>query len=461
MNALRRFFRIDEAGSSVSTELVAGLSTFLTMSYIVFVNPAILSDSAGAGMDFGAVMIATCLASAAACLAMGLLANYPIALAPGMGHNAIFSFVICGAMGFTWQQALAATFVSGCLFLVLCAVPFREKVLELIPESLRQAIGAGIGLLIALVGLEYAGIVIGKAPTYVTLGNLQQPATLVAISGLVVTLVLMARRFRGAILAGVVTAAAVGYATGVFAFTGLEWSLPKASAAGSFVSGFGHLLDNPMDLVSILFVLFFLDLFDTVGTLAGVTSRAGLMKEGKLPRARWAFFSDAFGTVTGAALGTSTVTSYIESGAGIQAGGRTGLANMMTAGLFLLTVAALPVVKLVAVSTPVEYTYGFVDGAPQVFTAFLYPTIAPALIVVGAMMMQNVVRIDWEDPTEYLPAFLALLIMPVAFSITDGIAFGFVAMSLLKIATGRWRDVHWTFHLISLLFVARFVWLTV
>ncbi|MFW5798329.1 MAG: NCS2 family permease [Planctomycetota bacterium] len=445
-------FKLKENGTTVGVEAAAGVSTFLAMSYIIFVQPAILG---GAGteanpLDAGAVMVATCLASAVACFAMGLLANYPIALAPGMGHNAIFAFTICGAMGLSWQQALAATFISGAIFVVLCWVPFREKVLEMLPQSLSLSIGAGIGLLITLVGLEYGGIIVNHPATLVTLGDLGKPGPAVALLGLLVAVVLMALKFRGAILVSVAVAAAAGWAGGLVdgSTAGEAASLSSlGQTAGAFWGGMRGLTDSWAVLLEVIGILLFLDVFDTVGTLVGVGTRAGFIEDDKLPRARWAFLSDALGTVVGAVLGTSTVTSYVESSAGVQAGGRTGLANMVTGGLFLLSLAALPLLGYVTFSVEMS------DGQ------LLYPAIAPALIVVGAMMMQNVGKIDWEDPTEYLPAFLTLVIIPLSFSITHGIVAGVVAYAILKLVTRRTKEAHWGLYILAGLCVLWYIFL--
>lgn len=449
---LEKIFKLKENGTNIRAEVIAGITTFLALSYIVFVQPAVLS---AAGMNPGSVMLATCIASAISCVLMALLANYPIALAPAMGHNFFFAFTVCLGMGFTWQQALAANCLSGTIFLLLSLFALREKIMTMIPGSIRHGIAVGIGLLICLVGLEYAGIVVQAPGTYVKLGDLKDKYTCLSLLGLAVTMILMAHGVRGAVLGGMIAATVAGLLTGLLkkpliTYQGL--SLEPTF----FKLDFHGLLSRPNALLSIFFVFLFLDFFDTVGTLAGVCSGAGLFdKDGNLPRARQAFLSDAAGTVIGTIFGTSTITSYVESAAGVQAGGRTGLTSIVTAILLLASIVAYPLLSVVAAGIPIH------DPAnPAVILRTVYPVIAPALIIIGAMMMMNVARIKWNDPTEYLPAYLTIVIMPLAVNITEGIAFGFISMSILKAATGRIKDVHWAFHIISLLFIIRYLLLT-
>lgn len=451
MQLLNRLFSLDKRSTNLRTEILAGLTTFMAMSYIVFVQPVILGI---AGMPRGGVFFATCVASAVACLLMGLLANYPIALAPAMGHNAFFAIIVCGAaaeggMGFSWGQALAAVFIGGAIFAVLSFFGFRAAIMQFIPETLKRAIAGGIGLLITLIGLEYAGIVVNHPETLVTFGNLHNRYTLLAVFGLAVTLVLLAREVRGALLYGIGATAVVGCGLTFLGWSTLTLDIQQYAnlnpADTMFKLDFTGLFSHHGFMVVILTFLF-LDVFDTVGTLVGVSERAGLLdEEGKLPQARWALFSDAVGTVIGSVLGTSTITSYVESAAGVQAGGRTGLANVVTAVLFMLSLVLYPILGVVS------------SGVGP--NGSMYPVIAPALIVVGAMMLKSVAGIAWEDPTELLPAFLTLIIIPLAISITEGIAIGFIAYSLLKLATGRWGDVHWGFHVVSLALLLRYIFL--
>jgi len=600
LDRLARRFKADQLGSTGGQEVRAGVTTFLTMSYIIFVQPALLSQ---AGMDYHGVLIATCVASAAATLLMGLLANYPIALAPAMGHNAYFVFVVVAmnpltgrpGHGITWQMALTAILISGLIFIIVAFVGLREKVMHAIPDSLKYAIAAGIGLLIALLGFKNSGLITSSPATLVQLGRIGSPGALLALFGLAVIALLSVLRVRGAILLGILLTAGAGYVaqplfglpeslvkaperviglpgrprvllytpkataenatfartctdelkqqleqSGGFASvtlvrpgetaggqaptflmpidptwtlseeeqkreTGkrlglrkalarqarenaadiviwgrigdeagkgqalrfraidgrpentmllLEMSSPSSSAAvpatffRKFADGlkqktktvlqfdFSHLFT--LGMIEIIFVFFFLDLFDTVGTLVGVGQQAGFMKDGKLPRARRALFSDAVGTVVGACLGTSTVTSYIESAVGVEEGGRTGLANMVTAALFLVAIVFSPIIAVIGQAKCV---------------------IAPVLILVGCVMMSCVRHIKWADATEAIPAFLTLVIIPLAFSITDGIAFGFIAYAFLKLVSRRRREATWVIYVFAVLFLLRYIFL--
>ncbi len=439
---LEKLFRLQESGTTVKREIVAGCTTFMTLSYIIFVQPAVLS---AAGMDPGAVMAATCITSALAMVLMALLANYPIALAPGMGHNFYFTFTVCLTLGVSWQNALGAVFIAGVLFVLLFFVGLREKVMTILPVSLRNAIPAGIGLLIALVGLEWAGLIVDHPATYVTLGDLKSPPALLSLFGITVIAILFALKVRGAILVGILASTIVGLITGMVKFEGIVDAPP--SIAPTFLQlQIPNIFVDPK-MISVIFIFIFLDLFDTVGTLVGVGEQGGFMVDGKLPRARQALLSDAVATSAGALLGTSTVTSYIESASGISAGGRTGLTSIVTAVLMLLALFFNPLIKMVGAGVPIGEN------------TFLYPIVAPALIIVGSFMLKNVVSIDWDDMTESIPAFLTLLLMPLTISITEGIAFGFISYALLKLVTRQGRQVHWLIYLFAVLFVARYIWL--
>ena len=443
-DTVRNFFRIGERDSSLTTETLSGATTFMAMSYILFVQPAILHE---AGAPKGGVFFATCVASAIACLLTGLLANLPIAQAPAMGHNAFFVYTVCITMGFTWQQGLAAVCVGGIVFMLLSFVGVRETIMTIIPANLKRAIAGGIGLLITLIGLEYAGLVVDHQETLVQFGNVTNKYTLLAVAGLAITLFLLSIEVKGAIFFGILATGLGGYV-----LTALGIPLLEAQDAPTLNPGETVLaLDfagffSKKGAMGVVLTFLFLDVFDTVGTLVGVGQRSRLMnREGKLPGARWALFSDATGTTVGAMLGTSTITSYVESAAGIQAGGRTGFSNLVTAGLFILSLMLYPALALF--SSPV--------GPQQ-----LYPVIAPALIVVGAMMLQGLADLEWADPTELFPAFLTIVIIPLAVSITDGIAVGCIAYSFLKLSTRRWGDIHWSFHCISLALLLRYIFLT-
>jgi AGZA family xanthine/uracil permease-like MFS transporter len=434
---LERAFHLEEARTDVRKEIIGGLTTFMTMSYIIFVQPAILGQT---GMDKGAVMVATCLASALATLLTGLLARYPIAQAPAMGHNVFFAVTVCGLMGYSWQVALGANFISGIIFTALALGGVAGKLIDVIPDSLKNAIAAGIGLLIALIGLEYAGIVVAAPGVLVGLGELGSKPVLLVFFGLVLIAVLMAYRVPGAILWGILATAVVGLPLGVVKYHGVFSSPPPIAPTLFKLDIIGALKSG---LIPIIFVFFFLDVFDTVGTLVGVCAPAGFFKDGRLPRANQAMLADALGTVAGTVLGTSTVTSYIESSTGIAQGARTGLANVFTSVLFLGALFLSPLAEMVGGS----YIY-----KEQV----LHPVIAPALIIVGFLMMKSVVRIKWDEVSEAIPGFLTLVIMPLAVSITDGMAFGFISYSVIKLARGEGKKVHWLVYLISVLLVVRY-----
>lgn len=438
---LERIFRFQEAGTNIRREVTGGATTFLTMAYIIFVQPLILG---AAGMDTGAVMAATCISAALASFCMAILANYPIALAPGMGTNVFFTYTVVGALGFTWEQALAATFASGVAFLALSSVGFREKVIHSIPANLKYSVAVGIGLMISVVGLEWSGIVVDHPATLVGLGDLTSRPVLVSLAGLTVMAVLFARGFKAALLVGILFNLVVVLALGMVQYSGVVGAIP--SLAPTFLK-----LDLPglltWEMVPVIFVFFFLDLFDTVGTLTGVSQKAGFLKpDGTLPKARRALLADAIGTVGGSLLGTSTVTSYVESAAGIASGARTGFANLVTGSLFLVALLFSPLISMVGGGIPG-------DGLQ------LYPVIAPALIVVGCFLMTGVRKIEWRDYSEAFPAFLTIVIMPVTFSITEGLAFGFISYTLLKIARGRIREVPPLVGAFSLLFVVRYIWM--
>jgi AGZA family xanthine/uracil permease-like MFS transporter len=435
---LERLFRLKAAGTTPRIELLAGVTTFVTMAYIIFVQPAVLS---AAGMDHGAVLTATCLASALATLLMALLANYPIAVAPAMGHNFFFAFSVVVAGGTPWPVALGAVAIAGTIFILTAGIGLRERVITAVPESLKHAISVGIGLLIALVGLEWAGIVVDAPGTLVKLGTLTSPPVLLALGTLVVMAILMARRVTGAMLIAMTLGLAVALAAGFVRFEGLVARPPSLAPTFLKLDVLGAL--RP-DLIDVVMIFFLLALFDSIGTLIGITSRIGLATGRTFPRARQALLADAVGTVAGAALGTSTVTAYIESSTGVAAGGRTGLASVVTAALFLVALFLHPVVKMIGGGVAVD------NGVT------LDPVVAPSLILVGVLMMDGVRHIRWDDLTDAIPAFLTMITMPLAVSITDGIAFGFIACALLKPATGRGRELDWLAYLFAALFVVRY-----
>ncbi len=438
---LQRLFKLRENSTNLRTEVVAGLTTFMTLSYIIFVQPTVLS---ACGMDFGAVLVATCLSSALATFLMGFYANYPIALAPGMGQNFFFAFTVVMKMGISWQQALGTVFISGALFFLLSFFGFREKLIDGIPDSLKEAIAVGIGLFIALVGFQWAGIVVGAQGSLVGLGALHSKPVLLSLCGILFTVVLMARKARGSLLWGILATGLLGLPLGVVRYHGLVGAIPSLTPTLLKLDVAGAL---DLGLLSVVFVFFFLALFDSVGTLIGVSNQAGMLVNGKLPRAREALAADAFGSVSGALLGTSTVTAYVESAAGVAEGGRTGMANLVTGVMMLLSLFFYPLCQMVGEG------FQIADGTR------IYPVVAPALIVVGSLMLRNVKRIPWDDTTEAIPAFLTIVMMPFAFSITEGIAFGFISFALLKLVTGRGREVHWIVYLFAVLFVLRYIFL--
>ena len=448
-NWISRYFQLEANGTTLQREVVGGVTTFLAMSYIIFVQPGVLSQ---AGMNFQAVLSASCLAAALSTFLMGLIANYPIALAPGMGENFFFVYTLCAAaplgFGLSWQQALGAVLLAGLFFIAITLTGIRAKIVNSIPDSLKRGIAAGIGLFITFIGLEYGGLIVAAPGTLVRLGDFSEPATLASLLGLLVLAVLLAFGVRGAILLGILATTAIAAAFGLIHFHGIFSA--QINLAPTFLKFDlrGLLALGPSKLAAAIFVLFYLALFDTVGTLVGVGQQAGLVKEGKLPRAGRALFADAVGTTVGAGLGTSTITCYIESAAGVSDGARTGLANIVTGCLLLAAVFFSPLAAMIGGGVQVGTANGSVTR---------YPTLAPALIVVGSMMLKVVREFNWDDPTEYLPAFLVLVGIPLTFSIADGIAFGLIAYVVAKVATGRWRECPALTYVFAALFVLQFL----
>ncbi len=442
MASLTRFldgyFHLAENHTDPWTELRAGLVTFLTASYIIFVQPAVLSET---GMDFGAVMTATCLASALGCLIMGLGANYPIALAPGMGINFYFTYSVVIGQGISWQVALGAVFLSGIVLILLTLTRFREVLLNAIPTDLKYGIAAGIGMFITFIGLVQGGLVVDHPGTLVQLGPLTSLPAVFTLLGLILIGTMMVWKVKGAILIGMVGMSLAGLPFGLVQFSGVV-SAPPSLASTWMQMDLGGAFD--LGLLTIAAVFVFVDLFDTAGTLVGVGQQAGFLKEGKLPRATRALLPDAVATTAGAMAGTSTVTCYIESSAGVAEGGRTGLASVVTALLFLLALLFSPLANMIG--------GGYVGEEGTRF----YPITAPVLIVVGCLMASNLARIDWRRWEEALPAFLILVGIPLTYNIADGMALGFIAYPIIQIFSGRARQVHWCMYLIGLLFVLRY-----
>jgi AGZA family xanthine/uracil permease-like MFS transporter len=447
---LTRQLKLREIGTTSRTEVLAGVTTFATMAYIIFVQPVVLG---AAGMDQGAVFTSTCLITALSTALMAVLANYPVAVAPAMGHNFFFAYVVVLTMKVPWQVALGAVFISGLIFVATSSFGLRERLVAAVPESLKCSIAAGIGLLITLIGLEWAGLVRLDPNTFVTLGHLDSRPVVVAMIGLLTMIVLMARGIKGSILIGIAAAAIVGIVLGVVKAPAGIVSLPPSMAPTAFKLDVGGAISQ--GLFAIIFIFFFLDLFDTVGSLIGIAKQAGLMENGKLPRVGRALLADAIGTVSSALAGNTTMVSYIESAAGVAAGGRTGIAALVTAGLFVVALFFSPLVAAISGGFPIEEMIQV--GPQQVSHSFvLYPVTSPALIVVGSLMIRAVREVDWMDFTEALPAFLTMALMPLTFSITDGMAVGFITYALLKLVTGRGKEVNWLIYLFAVLFVVRY-----
>ncbi len=444
---LDRIFKLRENGTSIHTEVIAGSTTFLSMAYIIFVQPAVLSQ---AGMDFGAVMMATCLSSALTCIIMAFLANYPIALAPGMGENFYFVFTVVIGMGIAWETALGAVFISGVLFLFLTAFNIREMIIDAIPKSLKNAIPAAIGFFITFIGLVQAGIIV-KDPGggVVMLGNLHAPPTVLALTGLLVILLLMLRRIRGALLIGMLATTVIGLFMGVVTYKGFVSMPPSISPTLFKLDIIGALHQS---FIPVLVVFLLMDMLDTVGTLIGVGQATGLMENGKLPRAQQALFADAFGTAAGALLGTSTVTSYIESTTGVREGGRTGLTAVIVAVLMILSIFFSPIVAMVGGG------YSVLDDKGN-FLYTLFPVTAPALILVGSFMANTLRRCEFDDLTDAIPAYMTIVGMPLTFSISNGLAFGFILYPLLKLMAGRGKEVSWLMYILGGIFVVKYVFI--
>ena len=428
---MEKLFQLKAHGTTVRKEILAGLTTFLTMAYILAVNPGMLG-LIGNGMTAGAVFTATALASAIATICMALTANLPVALAPGMGLNAFFTFTVVMGMGYSWQLALTAVFLEGILFIVLSLFNVREAIVKAIPTNLKKGVAVGIGLFIALIGFSNSGIIVGGNGTIVALGNLSDPQPLMALVGLIIIIVLYTLKVPGAILIGILITSVICIPVGVISIP-KGWS-PFSMPAAPLLFQFEWSNIFTFKFFTVFFTFLFVDIFDTVGTLVGVTTQAGLIdKNGDIPRVKQALLSDAIGTVAGAALGTSTVTSYIESSAGVAAGGRTGLSALSTGVLFLLALVLSPLFLLV-------------PGAAT----------SPALIFVGFLMMAPVIDIEFKDPTEGIPAFLAIVMMPFAYSIAEGIVYGVISYVLLKAVSGKHREIPVVTYVLIVVFILRF-----
>lgn len=429
-SAIDRFFHLSENHTTVRSEFVGGLTTFLTMAYIIAVNPKMLSET---GMAVDGVLFATCIAAAVATLVMGLYANYPIALAPGMSLNAYFTYVVCLGMHVPWRSALGVIFFSGCIFLLLTVTGIREQIVNGIPDCLKHSTAGGIGMFIAFIGLRNAKIVVANPATFVGLGTFANHETQLACIGLAIMLVLMARKITGAILAGIAATTLLGILRGMAAWPTAIFSLPHPSATFLQLDLRGAL---HLGLLEIIFIFLFVDLFDNIGTLVGVCEQGGFVVNGKIPRVGRALVSDAIGSIFGSLTGTSTITSYIESAAGVAAGAKTGLSNVFVAALFLMAAFCAPLASAI----------------PGYATA-------PALVLVGALMTESIARVQWADFTEAIPAFVALLATPLTFSIATGLSLGVISYTLVKVAAGKFRDVSLVIWILTALFILRYAYL--
>lgn len=425
--ALDRYFGLAQQGTDVRTEFIAGVTTFLTMVYIVFVNPIILGK---AGMDQGAVFVATCVAAAVSTLVMALYANYPIALAPGMGINAFFAFTVVLTYKYTWQQALAAVFCSGVLFFLISVFRIRQYVIDSIPQNLKLAVSAGVGMFLGIIALEEAKVVVDHPATLVTLGDLRNPEAYLMLLGFVLIAALNFRRVLGGTLIGILAATIIGLPFGLAKFTGVV-SLPPSIAPTLLQLDFSRLWE--LTFLIVVFSILFIDVFDNAGTLIGVTHRTGLMKNGKLARMKEALISDSFAAMFGAVIGTSTTTSYIESAAGVSAGGRTGLTAAFVGLFFLLALFFAPLAGMIPAYAS-----------------------AAALLYVACVMARGLAEIDWEDITEYAPAVVTAITMPLTYSIATGIGLGFITYALAKIISGKAREASPAVMVLAVLFAIKF-----
>lgn len=426
---MEKLFKLKEHGTSVKVEVLAGLTTFMTMAYILVVNPLILSKT---GMDFGAVFTATALSAAIATLVMALMANLPFALAPGMGLNAFFAYAVVLGMGYSWEFALAAVFLEGIIFLILTAFNVREAIVNSIPKNIKLAISVGIGLFIAFIGLDNAGIIVGGGGTIVSLGEVTSGAGLLAIIGILITGILLVFKVRGALLLGIVATTIIGFPMGITSAPSGSWA-PPSLAPIFFKFDFSQIFS--LDMLIVLFTFLFVDMFDTVGTLIGVSTKAGLVdKDGNIPKVKAALFADAVGTTVGACLGTSTVTTYVESAAGVAEGGKTGLTAFTAAILFLLALFVSPLFLMI-------------PGAAT----------APVLVIVGLFMMSPIREVNFDDYTEAIPAFLTIIMMPLTYSIAEGIMFGMLSYIVLKALTGKAKDVHPVTYIVGILFILKYI----
>ena len=427
---LKQYFQFKERNTNYTTEIIAGITTFLTMAYIIILNPSVLSKT---GMDFDGVFFATIIASVVGCLFMGIFANYPIAIAPSLATNAYFTFVVVISMGIPWQEALGAVFISALIFLLLSLTSFRQAVINSIPSSMKEGISAGIGLFISFVGLQNAHIIVASPSTLVTLGNLTDPITYMSLLGLFISVVLIINNVRGALFLGMIIISIISFFFGYISLPDTIFNTPEFGNTFMQMDIMGAISHN---LFTIIFTFFIVTLFDTTGTMLGIAKQAGLMKNNTFPNVQSAFLADSIASLVGAIFGTSPTSPYVESSSGVASGGRTGFSNIIVALLFILMLFAAPIAKVLA-------------EVPAVT--------APALIIVGFYMMSSLSRIDWNDMQEAFPAFLIFLLMPLSYSITDAVGIGIITYCLIKIFCGKFKQVHPLLYAFMLLFIIQFV----
>lgn len=429
---LKEFFKFEERNTSLSTEILAGLTTFLTMAYIIILNPTILSK---AGMDFDGVFIATIVATIIGCLIMGIWANYPIAIAPGLAMNAYFAFVVVISMSIPWQQALGAVFISSLIFLILSLTSFRQAVINAIPHSMKEGISAGIGIFITFVGLQTSHIIVDSPATLVTLGSFNDPIAFLSVIGLCISIILVIRNIRGALFLGMVITSILSFALGYVEFPEHIFSIPEFGHTFMQMDVMGAISNH---LYTIIFTFFIVTLFDTTGTMLGIAKQAGLMKNDNFPNVKPALLADSIASLAGAIFGTSPTSAYVESGAGVAAGGRTGFTNVVIAILFFIMLFTVPVAKVLATVPAVT---------------------APALIIVGFYMMTALGRIEWDNMQEAFPAFIIFVMMPLSYSITDAVGIGIITYCIVKIFCGKYRQVHPLLYIFMLMFLVQFMFL--
>lgn len=427
---LKQYFQFKERNTNYTTEIIAGITTFLTMAYIIILNPSVLSKT---GMDFDGVFFATIIASVVGCLFMGIFANYPIAIAPSLATNAYFAFVVVISMGIPWQEALGAVFISALIFLLLSLTSFRQAVINSIPSSMKEGISAGVGLFISFVGLQNAHIIVASPSTLVTLGNLTDPITYMSLLGIFISVVLIINNVRGALFLGMIIISIISFFFGYISLPDTIFNTPEFGNTFMQMDVMGAISHN---LFTIIFTFFIVTLFDTTGTMLGIAKQAGLMKNNTFPNVQSAFLADSIASLVGAIFGTSPTSPYVESSSGVASGGRTGFSNIIVALLFILMLFAAPIAKVLA-------------EVPAVT--------APALIIVGFYMMSSLSRIDWNDMQEAFPAFLIFLLMPLSYSITDAVGIGIITYCLIKIFCGKFKQVHPLLYAFMLLFIIQFV----